>query len=356
MTNTKQTFNLSLPTGQASIATITTEEGSTFFNATELWKLAGSDKAQRPDQYLRSEKAQEYIVHRFENLNDNGDFQKLSHGAFKFKADKALSAEITAPFVKATKGRYGATYFDYNVFVDYAQYLSAEFKDTLIETFKRFGFIYTAPINKQTDLLLDVARENEIQMILDDRADYSELNRKQKATTMAHASARIKQKETTKQLHELVAIVWGAESSQDRAVSGIIQVAEGIINRVAIGASRETLSENLGISFNSYNRDVLKPSSLNCITAATAEICQYLLDCIEDEIVPATEDFKAEVGRISKKARTNILFRNNRQTRVIAETTKKRSSDYGNRGLYQVELKRNLEIESLYTPLDKDVK
>lgn len=353
--NTTRQFGITLPNGNANINSIVTEDGNTFFNATELWKLAGSDVSNKPVEFLRSEEAQNYIHYRWEKLNENKGLVKGAMVApFNFTPNKALPAEVTAPFVITTKGRKGATWMDYNVFVDYAQYLSAEFKDTLIETFKHYGFIYTAPANKQTELLVEVARQHEVEMIAKaEEIDFENLTRKDRVKIFAKASARIKQMETTGHLKALITEIYGA--NDQAMVSSIFKGIFGAINRNLFGYDTKVLANGLG---GSYSREYLSSSSLRAVNAIELELCQFIEDAMEDGEWVGISELAGIAGSIAKKARKNILFRNGKKTRVIAERLKSRTTkvkgEESLRGYYEVELESNKQIFSLYTPLDKD--
>lgn len=358
-TNDKETVDMVLPNGESTKILVKDEAGQPrkFYLATDLYKALGSDKNKEPNEFLRSKHGKEQMIVRLEKAYKNAKID--IPGIYRdIKTDdrSGLPQEILDHFVVSSRGRFGGTWMERDIFLTYAMWISPELHALAVDCLGKYGHVELAPVNKHAELLLDIARDAEIQTLLEDKVDYSELDRKEKAAITAHASSRLEAKEKTKQLHQLIAIVWGAESPQDYSVSGIIGTTEGIINRAAIGATKETLSENLGISPNTYNRDVLTPSTQNCVAAATTSICQYLLDCIEDECVPGTKEFENEVGRLAKKARQDILFRGGRETRIIAKATKTKNTNYGRRGNYKVELKKNLEIDSLYTPLDKDKK
>ena len=355
--NTTRQFGITLPSGNANINSIVTEDGNTFFNATELWKLAGSDASKRPVNFLKTETAQEYIHLRWEKLNKNNGLVKGDlKSPFNYTNNKTLPAEITAPFVITTKGRNGATYFDYNVFVDYAQYLSAEFKDTLIETFKAYGFVYTAPASKQTELLVEVARQHEVAMIAKaEEIDLENLSRKDRVKVFARASARMKQMETTGHLKALVAEIYGAENQA--LVSSIFNGIFGAINKNLFGYDSKVLASGLG---GSYSREYLSSSSLRAINAIELELCQLLEDAMEDGEWLGVSELAATAGRLAKKANKDILFRNGKTTRVIAERLKSRTTkvkgEESLRGYYEIELESDKKIYSIFEPLDKDKK
>lgn len=356
-TNDKETVDMILPSGESTKILVKDEAGQPrkFYLATDLWKALGSDKTKQPDRFLRSEHGKEQMLVRLEKAyKNNGIDINLYNKGFKKDLMESLPQEVLDHFVLTSKGRFGGTWMERDIFLTYAMWISPELHALAVDCLGKYGHVEVAPVNKHAELLLDIARDAEIQTLLEDKVDYSELDRKEKAAVTIHASARMEAKEKTKQLRQLIAIVWGADSPQDMSVSGIIGTIEGIINRSGIGATKQTLSENLGISPNTYNRDVLTPSTQNCVAAATTSICQYLLDCIEDECVPGTKEFENEARRLASKARKDILFRGGRETRIIAKATKTRNTDYGRRGNYQIELKKNLEIKSLYEPLDKD--
>lgn len=352
--NTTRQFGITLSSREANINSIVTEDGNTFFNATELWKLAGSDKSKEPNKFLRKEEAQQYILLRWEKLNNNNDFQSRSESGTTFNPNKTLPKEVTAPFVITTRGRGAATYFDYNVFVDYAQYLSAEFKDTLIETFKVYGFIYTAPANKQTELLIEVARQHEVEMLAKaEEIDFENLTRKDRIKIFAKASARIKQMETTGHLKALITEIYGA--NDQAMVSSIFKGIFGAINKNLFGVESKILAKGLG---GSYSREYLSSSSLRAVNAIELELCQFIEDAMEDGEWVGISELAGIAGSVAKKARKNILFRNGKKTRVVAERLKSRTTkvkgEESLRGYYEIELEANKQIFSVYTPLDKD--
>lgn len=325
-------------------------ENRNFFNATELWRLAGADQVNRPDQYLRSEKAQEYITWRYENLNENNNFQKLSGSAFNFDDRKALPSEITSQFIYTTRGRYGATWMDDHVFLDYAQWLSPEIKDNILNCFRSFGFIYNAPANKQAELLIEEARKVETKVVLDNAGvvfEYEDLDRKLQAKVLSHVSARLQQMEVTGKLKELVKLVWGADG--DREMASTYELIFGTINTTLFGATKAMLAENLGIAKSTYTRDSLTSASLNCLISIESEIALYLEDCIEEEVIPSMTELKHFVMTTSKRVHDTMLFRGGRKSRIIAER-ERLGGKKDTRGTYQVELNDRKQINSIYTP------
>lgn len=352
--NTTRQFGITLPSGDANINSIVTEDGNTFFNATELWKLAGSDHSKRPDKFLAKEEPQKYIHLRWKKLNENNDLKNHAQRDFKFNHRKALPTEITAPFVMTTKGRYGATWMDYNVFVDYAQYLSVEFKDVLIETFKHYGFVYTAPVNKQTELLVEVARHHEVEMLAKaEEVSLDSLSTKERVKLFARASARMKQMETTGHLKALITEIYGADSQSD--VGSIFKKIFGAINKNLFGCGSSTLASGLG---GSYSRDYLSSASLRAVNAIELELCQFIEDAMDEGEWVGIKELAAMAGHIAKKANKNILFRNGKKSRIIAERLKEKNTtvkgEESPRGRYELELESDKMIYSIYEPLDKD--
>ena len=344
--NTTRQFGITLPSGVANINSIVTEDGNTFFNATELWKLAGKDKSQQPAYYLRSEKAQEYIRCRWQALNNTGDSSVDTIATLDFTPNKALPAEVTAPFVITTRGRGAATYFDYNVFVDYAQYLSAEFKDTLIETFKVYGFIYNAPINERTELLVQEAQRAE-QQVLEKAigSDFDQLSREEQLEFLAWRMARVDSKVSTANLKEIIAVAYAATQSQ---MGDVYTSVFGSMLSVILGLTSKELAEKLGAG--KWNRDFLSPTALRAFTYAQSNFIQELEDCIEDGELPEIKALPGIMGKFAKEAREKFIFKNGRRNkRLVARNRKERGSkDYGPRGIYTLEITNERETLTAY--------
>lgn len=359
-TNNKETVDMALPNGESIKLLVKDEAGQPrkFYLATDLHKALGSDESKKPVNFLRSRHGKEQMIVRLEKAYENEDLDIVSIRHLLETADKeGLPQWILDHFVLTTRGRFGGTWMERDIFLTYAMWISPELHALAVDCLGRYGHVEVAPVNKQAELLVEEARKSETRAFLEAQAlevTYDDLDRKQQAKITAHTSARLKQMEATGQLRELIALTWGTDPS-DGTLASIISTTEGIINRVAVGASRQVLADNLGIAYGTYSREALSAPSLNCVAAVTAEISQYLLDCIEEEVVPSLTEYKAEVGSIAKRARKNIIFRGGRETRIIAER-KRTGGKKETRGLYQVELKQNLEVESIYTPLDKDKK
>lgn len=341
-----------LPNGNSTLMTLKDEEGTKrrFVFATELWKALGSDKTKLPDQFLRSRHGKEQMIVRLEKAYKSEDLD-IAENLSNIKTDdrESLPKGILDHFVLSTRGRNGGTWMEEDLFLTYAMWISPELHALAVDCLKRFGKIEAAPQNKQAELLIEEARSAATKTELaamNVEVDFEDLNRKEKGKIIAKVSARMKQMEITGQVKELVKAVWGTNDA--RAVASIYSAIFGVINRTLLGGSVDSLAENLGVAKNSYTRDMLTSAALNSISMIEADLAIYLGDCIEDDVVPGLDELKAHVGMTAKRVRQQILLRGNRETRIIAENEKYRNTSSGNKGLYQVELHKNLTLNSLY--------
>ena len=86
---------------------LTLDESDGYYNLTELWRQAGSDKSKWPALWLRQKGTKDYL--------------------------KALNSK-THP-VKQTEGPYGSIYANWMVAIEYAKYLSPELNVLINEQF-----------------------------------------------------------------------------------------------------------------------------------------------------------------------------------------------------------------------------
>lgn len=329
-------------------------ENRYFFNATELWRIAGADPTKKPAQYVLIEDAQKYIYWRWENLNDSSNFQRFSERTFSFENQKALPSEVTERFIHTTKGRYGSTWMDDHVFLDYAQWLSSEIKHNILGCFLEFGFIYNEKPNKQTELIIEVARHHEMEMMA--KAEYNEieledLTPQQRIKLQSKVSARLKQMEATGALKAMVCELYGAKGS---SLGSYLGKLFGVINNNLYGLTSAELSEKLGVA--KASREDLDASTQRSLTIIETQITQYIEDALEDGYVVGMEDLLGVAGGIAKKTSRDVYFQHGKRKRVIAERLKKNNTKTGARGYYLVEANSKENINVVYTPLDKDKK
>lgn len=90
-----------------------------FFNITTLWKLAGQDPLNKPDDFLRLEETKYAIVGKWEN--DTGKRFKYDMEYYcKNTHKKRLEEQHEKEYIKTTRGRCGATYVDEDLLIRYA--------------------------------------------------------------------------------------------------------------------------------------------------------------------------------------------------------------------------------------------
>ena len=361
MNNIQYTINLSndndstafaLPNNSSFELQIKKEEGTPrrFILATDLWKALGADKAKKADVFLRSEHGKEQMLVRLQKAYGNDDLGiTLRFEEFKNQDKKSLPKNILDHFVLTTRGRNGGTWMEEDLFLTYAMWISPELHALAVDCLKRFGAIETATPDRQTELLVQEARKSATRAELSasyDDIEIEDLNRKDQAKILFKVSARISQLETTGKLKDLIKLTWGA--SDERIVASIFSTIFGVINRVLLCNQKADLADKLGVSKNSYSRDMLTAASLNAICSIEAELCTYLQDCIDDEVVPSLDEFTATTGQIAKETRKRIFFRNGKTSRLIAENQKFRSTSTGEKGHYKVELTADGSSRTLF--------
>ena len=351
LSDNKDTLDMILPGGESTKILVKDEadQPRKFYLATDLWKALGSDEAKRPDRFLRSEHGKEQMLVRLEKAYKNNELQTLVSEQFKTGLKESLPQWILDHFILSTRGRFGGgTWMDQDLFLTYAMWLSPELHALAVDCLGRFGHIQVAPPEKQAELLVEEARDVETQVTLNHygEIDFNTLDRKNRAKIIAKVGARLRQMEATARLKDLLRETYGAGA--DSIIGSIYASLFGILNKNLIGAATKELGESLGISKNTYTRDHLTAPALTALARAEDAICIYLSDCIEEGAVPSITDLLSYAGYEAKRCRNEVVFRGDRDSRVVAENDKVYNSKGGMAGLYFVEAVKEGGIISKY--------
>lgn len=129
------------------------DNGNVFFNATAIWKAAGSPANRRPFDYKRSEDGQGHIVQQYRTLTTNTSPGHLSFDpdTWVYKKGTSLPDEVLSHFEKTTRGYNGGTFMIELVAMDYAQWVSVQVKDEILRTYSAFGGVTRAIQDGRTD-------------------------------------------------------------------------------------------------------------------------------------------------------------------------------------------------------------
>ena len=351
LSDNKDTLDMILPGGESTKILVKDEadQPRKFYLATDLWKALGSDRTKEPNEFLRSKHGKEQMLVRLEKAYKNIDLD--IPGFFrdiKTYDRSGLPQEVLDHFVLSTRGRFGGTWMDQDLFLTYAMWLSPELHALAVDCLGRFGHIQVAPPEKQAELLVEEARDVETQVTLNHygEIDFNTLDRKNRAKIIAKVGARLRQMEATARLKDLLRETYGAGA--DSIIGSIYASLFGILNKNLIGAATKELGESLGISKNTYTRDHLTAPALTALARAEDAICIYLSDCIEEGAVPSITDLLSYAGYEAKRCRNEVVFRGDRDSRVVAENDKVYNSKGGMAGLYFVEAVKEGGIISKY--------
>ncbi len=148
-----------------------------LFCLNDLWKAAGGNEKDKPSRWDRTDKAQEFI-----NYQAN------------------LKSHI-CPFRKSS-GRYGGTYANKAIVIDYAMWISPEFKNHVIKVFDDY---VVNSVKQTTETSVALIRHN-VNSIMDTLNDASvsldEIKQCGKSWGSAGASIRAAKKEAISELEK----------------------------------------------------------------------------------------------------------------------------------------------------------
>lgn len=337
------TIEMSLPSGEVTELQVKGEDGTErrFINASNLWKAMGSDGEKRVRNFLRSEHGKEQVLLELKKLYENNDLTKMCLlDTFKTAYKEPLPKVVLGHFVVTTRGRFGATWLDENVFLIYAMWLSPELHNFAKDCLKRFGAIHAADKSKQSSMLLDEVLRVEHERVVEERG-IDDFEAKKLATLRRDCVY------ATKSLTDHLQLLYGNTDSDLKKV--FIAAFDGL-NMGIFGERAQTLKLMLGTR--GVLRDFMTRPAVTCISQATIEVVTDISDDLEEGIpLPSLSELQASFARYGREFRDRHIFKNGRRSICkVAENDRKRGSKEFARGVYTLTMEQGEKIKSDFSP------
>lgn len=293
--------------------------GKLFFNATKVWRNFDSPSSLEFSEYLRTESARKLMIQMYGNLhgfdkllleinslgkggkippfrkttsktqnplkstNVSDDFEGIDEIAIFLQATlqirlNKLNPEFEKDFVHVVKGRNGATFLCYDLFLDYCTHLSTQLKLQVFETFKKFG-----DLTKLEGQSLIDALQRKIEVEKSKLPTFT--------SQIASKVVREEVKEKTKNLHQAIQDVFHVAVPPTKEYNMYAYIHDEI-NTKLFGASSATMYKIMEIKNKSKLRDYMTDKAIRLLEQVESSIYVFLSDCYDAKIVPPSAKLK----------------------------------------------------------------
>jgi hypothetical protein len=164
-----KSITLPISNHQIKIRTKEIINGNKFLNATDLERAMKASKELKVEKtdtrfvhYLDVNATKEYLKHLLKsstisttsNCASDAQLEVPENKGFFF--DEELLEKAKETFIITTKGRYGSTWVHPDLFLDYASWLSPQWKQWVYDCFKQYGILV---LSDDPDAKMEIARE-----------------------------------------------------------------------------------------------------------------------------------------------------------------------------------------------------
>ncbi len=298
--------------------------GKFFFNATIVHKSFGAPSSLEFSEYLRTESARRLMLQMYGNLNgfdklsleintltkggkippftkttskahNSSNSNKMSddlernneiaiflQATLQIRLNK-LNPEFEKDFVYVVKGRNGATFLCYDLFLDYCTHLSTQLKLQVFETFKKFGDLN----NLEGKALADALQKKAID-VLAKLPPYT--------PQVVSTIVREEVKEKTKNLHQSIQNVYHTYAPPTRDYNMYMYIHDQI-NKKLFGATSISMHKVIELQKNSSVklRDCMTDKAIRLLEQVESSIHVFLSDCHDDNVIPPLDELNSVI-------------------------------------------------------------